>query len=385
MDYFENSPAKKIADHSYLISTANTEELKKLCDMEKINGIFTGYSEKNLIFTAKLCELINLPFYATVEQLEIMTNKELFKAYCIENGIPVTKLYYAGDNTDDINNIEYPCIVKPVDSYSGKGITICENSDQIKEACKKAASFSSNNRFLIEEYLDCKEYDIITAYYTIYNGEPVLSSIVDRFMYKFKNNRQLSTVLFYPSKYLSECEEKITKNIKSLIKQLHVSNGVMFLEGAVSNNNFKFWECGLRLCGAQQGIIPDYVNGIDCEWQLLQYSLTGKMPNECEYEDPKIKGKKACNLLLFSNPCTIKEISGLEILLKDPSIINNTILFDKGSTITNEDVGTLNQNIMRFHIVCETEYELYEKIKTVFDTIKIIDNNGNNQLMYTFK
>ena len=49
VDYYENSPAKRIADKSYLESTTDVEKVLKIAEAEQIDGVCTGFSDANLL------------------------------------------------------------------------------------------------------------------------------------------------------------------------------------------------------------------------------------------------------------------------------------------------------------------------------------------------
>ena len=81
--YEENrSPAKKIADKSYMISIADIDEILKMIKEENISGIITGFTDSYLEYYYKICKAANLPCYGTLEQFEICTNKDKFKKIC---------------------------------------------------------------------------------------------------------------------------------------------------------------------------------------------------------------------------------------------------------------------------------------------------------------
>lgn len=381
-DYFEDSPAKKYAAVPCLVSTADIDQLVKICKDAEIDAIFTGYSEKNLSFASALAERTNLPFYANSNQIEFLSDKELFKKKCISYCVPVTKLLYAGDGKFMPSDFGCPCVIKPVDSYSGKGITIVNDGKIEQDVVDYALSNSVKKRIIVEECLDLSVCDAVTAYYTIYDGVPVLSSFADRLMYSFSENRQLNTAIFYPSHHLNEYLDNVDKNVTSFMKEVGLNAGVFFLEGAVYEGNFKFWECGFRLCGAQQGILTNAICGVDCENQLIDFAITGKMPvDESMREDPNFYGKYGCNLLLFSRPGRICEYIGLDYLSHLDYVVNLTVLFNEGHTIHNDDVGTLNQNVIRLHLTSDTKMEMISHIRHIFDTVKILDGDGNNLLL----
>ena len=388
VDYNKSAPAKDIADKSYLISTADIDGLLKICDSEKIDGVFFGYSEQNQYFALELTERYKFINYATKKQINILANKAMFKDCCRRFNVScVPEFTVHKDFTqDELDSIVYPVIVKPVDSYSGKGISICTDEKQLISSIPKAINQSKCGDFLVEKYMSEEEYDIFTAYYSIQDGNIALSSIADRYMIDFENQRRLNTAILYPSQYLSRFVREMDKSICEMFKGIGLENGTVFLEGAVNESGFYLWEAGFRLCGAQQNIFSSYINGIDIQKMLICHALTGKMAekNMMIYEDPSFKGKLACNGILYVRQGKIASIRGNDQVVGINGIISFTQLLSEGSEITAEDIGTLNQSFARFHAAANSQNELICAISSIIERLEVLDEKGENMLLNTF-
>lgn len=386
-DYNENFPAKKYADEKVLISTSDTDALLELCKEKKVDGVFSGYSEVNQYFTLDLCERGGYPYYGTRAQVEALANKANFKRCCRENGVPGVPEYHLTEELlpEDMAKLEYPVIIKPVDSYSGKGITICTDESMVADAVKSAISQSKAKQFLVEKYMDDEHYDVVTAYYSIQDGKVALSAMVDRYMYYF-GSRRLNTGLLYPSQYLDRYIAEADEKVRKMLENLGVQNGTLFIEGCVNAEGFWFWETGFRLCGAQQSILPAHINGVDIQEMLICHALTGKMADEdkMHLEDPHFRGKTACNGVIFINKGKISEIGGIEEIRAMPEIVNFSPLQQVGDEVTAEDVGTLNQSFARVHLICDDKEQLFKAIDNLYEKLKIVDTEGNDMVIRTF-
>lgn len=115
-----DAPAKKFADKAYNINTADTEKLAVIANEEKIDGIFTAFDDINTWNALKLCKKLDLPFYASNEQLAITLNKDKFKEFCRTFNVPVIE---ENSSEDHIwKHIDFPVIVKQQGVYAGQGI-----------------------------------------------------------------------------------------------------------------------------------------------------------------------------------------------------------------------------------------------------------------------
>lgn len=137
-DYLVDSPAKRYADKSYMISTTDIDAVVNLCQEERIDGILTQYVDMLLPYYANICKKANLPCYGDEYLFRMAIDKTEFKKTCKKYGVPVTCEYEIDDNFENINKIDFPVVVKPVDSSGSRGFSICNNSDELITGYKKA-------------------------------------------------------------------------------------------------------------------------------------------------------------------------------------------------------------------------------------------------------
>ena len=175
----EKSFGKQLADESWDISTADLDFLKKKIVESKIDGIFAGIGEFNMLKAMELCHHFRFPFYCTREQWDLIENKESFRTLCESFSVPCPVTFLTGSDVSEnrLNTIKYQVIVKPVDASSSIGITICRDKESLKEAISVARNSSVKGRIIIEEFFEGEEF---TAHYTIVNGIVSLSCIDNR-------------------------------------------------------------------------------------------------------------------------------------------------------------------------------------------------------------
>jgi Carbamoylphosphate synthase large subunit (split gene in MJ) len=214
-DYYRLSQAKEYADRSYLISTTDIESLKKIVEKESINAIFTGFSDNNIRSAEILCNYFGLPCYITGDQLNIVQNKLEFKKLCRKYDVPTPQEYYCCNP----NEIHFPVIVKPSDSYASKGISVCKTTNDFKEACSLARSFSRNGEIVVEQYHVGEE---VMVHYVMLNGILKITSVLERkkpaSFYDGKNEIA-PIVIENNSKYDTQVK-KIEKNVEVMLKKL---------------------------------------------------------------------------------------------------------------------------------------------------------------------
>ena len=204
-----------IADEHYRIDTTDPSVMIPFIKERNIDGVFMGGSE---LIISKSCDYINqlgYPCYCTKEQWELCQNKQAFKNMCRQYGVPCVPEF---SKDDDPSTYNYPIIVKPTDSCSAKGITVCYNPDEYKKAIGHALEYSTEKRFIIEKFIENKGATM-SVKYIIVDGEPYLEAVGDRYVLDSNHGKALITAAaFYPSKYIDLYIRTIDEKVKAMFK-----------------------------------------------------------------------------------------------------------------------------------------------------------------------
>ena len=383
VDYFTNSPAKRIADRSYLVSTMDIDAVLQIAREHQIDGVFTGFSDANLMPARRIADALGLPFYATADQIRITTDKLLFKETCRAYDIPVVPEYHL-DSTlapPDLDCIQYPVIVKPADAWASKGISICQNEQELRSAVDYALQFSQRKEIIVEQYM--AEYPDVCMYFNLQNGVLSLACMCERDLQPVQEGKaMLANALFYPCRYIPLYYEQLEKKVCRMMRDLKMNDGTAFIQCFVVDGQLMPFEMGYRFCGAQEYILCAAENGLDSCEMMLNYALTGR----CEGWDAA-----ACNnpcfshsdviLMLVMQPGKIAKIEGLDALRSMPEILEIIQFYYEGDTVEPATIGTLNQVFARIFIQGRDPDHLLQLIEQVQKNLKVLDKHGQPLLI----
>lgn len=380
-DYVKDAPAKKVADESYDISTLDVEALIELAREKNVDGVFTGYVDINLAPCRKVCEALGLPFYASLEQLDATMNKVNFKNNCRKYGITVVNDIQDEYLVGDYSKVAYPVIVKPADSYSSKGISVCFKKEEMPIAIEKAYANSTCKQIVVEEYIEAED---VYLYFTIQDGYLSLSAMADRLL----NDEQYGCApqpvgYFFPSKYIDIYFEKVHDKLQNMMNDLNIKDGSFFMQGFVVEGDIVFFEMGLRLSGGAGYLQISNQNEIDQIAMHIRYALTGRFEGwslkECD--NPRFK-KPACVLVVLLKDGKISKIDGLEKAVSNPNVFNIVQFKHEGDELAAK--GTLNQVFARIYCCANDENELMDTVTYIKRNLRINDADGNNMILNLF-
>lgn len=385
-DYNKTNAAKQIADESIHISTADTEALVKFVKEANIDGVFSGPSEFNIQQVMKVCEATGLPFYATKEQWDICQNKAAFKALCHKFNVPVIPEYEITEEMlpEDLAKIKYPVVVKPTDSYSSKGLSICKNEKELKEAIPFALSFSPSGHFIVEKCIT-SDYGF-GCRYIANDGLIYLSAVNDQYTVdEFDGRAHISAVSCFPSKKIDLFIKEINPNVISMFKSIGLSNGTFFMQALVDQDNDQiyFHEMGLRLSGGLNYKIFERACGYNDVQMMIRYALGGPMATteDISHIDPKMNGHIVGSITIPLKAGVIAKTEGIETLQNCEQVVGINQYYIVGDEIKEDYIGTLAQHFCRVKLLTNSMEEFRRMIIYIYQTIKVTDSN-NKDLIY---
>lgn len=373
--------AKQAADEAWDMDYSDIEALAQKCKECKIDGVMAGYSEPRVVAAAKVSKMLGLSFYATPEQIELTRNKRKFKDCCIKYDIPVPKDYCHGEvpSEEQKNKIEYPVIVKPTDYGGRKGITVCNNREQLDKAIDYALEFSFSNTIIIEEYMAGRE---LMAIYTIVDGKATLSCLNEKYIIdKGENISGLCNLIANPSKYYDEYIETIDSKIKNFLKQINADNGVAFFQLMATEHGIKVFEMGYRLNGNNDYKDIERFNDISYMKMLISYSLTGSMGDDNAKDNPDF-GCCLYTLIKYCHAGTVGKIDFGKIKER-PEIVD---VYSETSVgrVFKED-RTTQQKAVSVRFIAKNAVHAAEFIDFIEDNLIVENTNGENMLFDRFE
>lgn len=382
-DYLPDSPAKRIADRAFMVSTLDIDALEQLCREQHVDGVVTGYVDLLLPCAEQLCSRLGLPFYATADQIATTIDKRKFKSLCRQHGVPVVEEYEFDPLKDEPVGMGYPVLVKPIDASGARGIRVCWNREQLETAYAFAATFSKQGKALVERFVQGYE---ATAFYAMKDGEVILTGMGDRHIRRFSDNTTIALPVgyTYPSKYIDAFIRNVHPHVQELFQALHLQNGMAFLQMMVEDDAVWIYEMGYRLTGTMEHYMQEDATGYNPIKAMICHALTGSMGSTPSLAYPK-DGSMYGNNTFYCKPGTIGRIEGLHrisALIGVQAIVQS---YWPGDTIPEKARGTLGQVVIRVLSKARSREELISLMDRIASLLHVYDTNGNKMLLPGFE
>ncbi len=379
----EKSPAKQLADEAYYVSTADIDAVATLVKEQHFDGVITGFTDSVLPYYAEICKKAGLPAYGTKEQFEIFIDKSKYKELMRKYDVPTIPEFSidVSNFEETVKTVEYPVIVKPADGSGSRGITVCENEKELKEAISFAVGASKEKEILVEKYIDNPE---ATIFWIFVDGKYYLSLLGNRYI---KHNQEgelpLPVGYTYPAAVQPKFLKEVTPRMKAMFRGIGIKNGMMFMQCKIVDETCVVYDIGYRLTGSLEYINIKGMCGYDPMDMMIHFALTGDMgePEIDKKADPYLGGKYSYNVSILCKPGTVAKIEGLDEIRKLPGVFNVVVAHPEGDTITQAMKGRLAQITVRILGWADTIDKIKEEMLQIQRLAQVISEEGEEMIL----
>lgn len=367
-DYKKHAPGKQYAMESYDISTLDKDAVLDLSRKLQIDGIISYSVDTPAITAAYVAKKMGLPGQP-LESVEILTNKDLFRKFLIENDFNCPRaIGYNYYNIDEIIEnckiLKKPIMVKHADSTGSRGISIINDINDINEIRNKikyAQKYSRSGNFVLEEYVDGIQ---VSGDLFLVNGNIEFFSYGKEYFY----NLSIKAHSFSESFRDSNIENKMYNIAKLIISKLNIVTGVCNYEARINeNNDIILIEFTPRNAGNLTPILIKYSTGLDITELLLKSALGIKFDLDI-FNDKSVKGHWAYYVIRPDKAGKFKKLEIDDYLGKNIVELNMLSKLDNIYGENDIEYGAIAIMIMKFESLSELEY----KINNMNKYIKII-------------
>lgn len=378
----KDSPAKLFADEYWMLDITDVDDIVDKCRQEKVDGVLAFCIDPAQIPYQQICEKLGVPCYGTKEQFDILTNKRLFKDYCMIHGVDVIPEYTITDVGN--NTVVYPVLVKPSDSRGSRGQSVCHSKDEMQAAIDYARAESKDGGVLIEKYMLGKQ-DMSFAYIVV-DSIPYLLKIGDRYLGQVEDNlerQQIATIL--PSRNAEQYRRNVEPNVLRMIKALGITYGAVFLQGFWEDGHVYMYDPGMRFPGGDFDVVLKQATGFDNMKSLVRFALTGDVHSQQgnPVDAYKLNGGICIILSVAVRAGKIKVFSGFE------EIASNAYVFSASQRCRVGDIipasGDIQQRVAEFVAYLPGKEVIHEFLSFVYENLKIIDDEGNDMIISKLK
>ena len=237
-DYLPNNIAHKWSDEYCNVSIIDKEAVLKEAQRLQIDGIMSFACDPGVVAASYVQNKMGLPSFGPFESVEILQNKDKFRAFLAKNGfnVPQAKGFDSVEAAmEEIYWYPWPVIVKPTDAAGSKGVTRVDRAEDLKPALEYAMEHSISGHIIVEEFIDKQGCSSDTDSMSV-DGKLVFTSFCAQRFDAEATNPYTPAAYSWPSTFTKEQEEYLTSEIQRLITLLNLKTVVYNIEVRVASN-----------------------------------------------------------------------------------------------------------------------------------------------------
>ena len=375
LDMLSNVKAKPFADRFMQISTMDRDAVLKAAQEENIDYILTACGDQPLSTMAYVSAKMGLPCYLSEDDVRDLTNKIYMKRKMIENGIPTSK-FHVIQNLDDYVNLdefEWPLIVKPVDSNGSKGVKKVERREDFRVLLKEAMSYSLSKKAIVEEFKAGEELSV-----DVYVEGSTAKILMVTTSKKIQENKDSFTILQseYPPR-IPYSETRIHEIVQKIVNAFELHDTPLLVQMITNGDDYNVVEFSARMGGGSKYHIIEVLTGVNIMGVYVDMVM-GKRPSV----SPEKKWNNALMCYVYCTPGIFSELSGFDEMCKQGLMHSYFTYKMPDSEIIKST--TSSDRVAGFLVVGNSQDDVENKLKKINDVVKVLDQNGKDIMRHDF-
>ena len=375
LDTTRDVKAFPYADRFIQVDTSNPESELEAARSEKVDYILTACGDSPLLTMAYVSAQLGLPCYLTEEETRNLTNKIYMKRKMVENGIPTAKHIYVNsiDDEIDVSNMQFPLIVKPVDSNGSKGVKKVFEEKDLKRLLNEALRYSRTKKAIIEEYKEGTELSVDVY---VERGEAKILSVTTS--NKIKENKDSFTILQseYPPK-VDYSEGRVREICQQIADAYQLKDSPLLVQMIVGNGEYNVVEFSARMGGGSKYHLIHVLSGIDI-MKVYVEMVMGEKP----HVEPQKQWNNALMNYVYCKPGTFAELKNFEELKQEGLIYSYFTYKMPGAVI--EKSNTSSDRVAGFLVVGNSEDEVNVKLHKANELLQVLTPAGEDIMRHDF-
>lgn len=369
-DMNEKVEARQYADIFYPTSTLDVEGVLSVAKREKVDFLISVCADQVLQVVAEVSERLGLPCYIDFETAVNVSKKSYMKSIFEKSGVPTSRFVTMAElDLEKIAHLEYPLIVKPVDSYSSRGVKKVFDPEGLPAAFADAVRISRTSTAIVEEFVEGEE---ITVDVYVEGGKAHVLS-----MSKSEKIKGQDSFVIYrtvnPARVSDEVARKIATVAQNIADGFGLKDSPMLIQLINGKDRMSVIEFCARTGGGIKFRLIKKVSGFDVIDAVIDLTL-GNKPHFDEAAVPK--KKYIINEFIYCNPGVLDRIDGFEELLGEGVITEFYQLKVKGHEF--KCASSSGDRAACFTVEADSEAELERLHAIAASRVHVYDAESND-------
>ena len=265
-DYLPDNIAHKYSDEYVNVSIIDKEAVLKAAQEKEIDGIMSFGVDPGVVAASYVQNQMGLPSFGPFESVEILQNKDKFRAFLTQHGFNVPWAFgfsTVEDAWESKDKFAYPLIVKPTDSAGSKGVRRVDEEQELLSALQYAQEHSIKGNIIVEEFIEKEGCSSDSDCFSV-DGELKIATFSAQ---RFDENAAgtfVPAAFSWPSTMSMQQESELRSELQRLLSLLHMQTSIYNVETRIGKNGKPYiMEVSPRGGGNRLAEMVRYSTGMD--------------------------------------------------------------------------------------------------------------------------
>ena len=370
VDGSPNPVALPYPDKFYNVNIFDTEAVKAIAVRENVDFLITVCADQVLLVVAQISEELGLPCYLDYSTARQVSDKELMKKIFVENGIPTSRFMVLKEpDLEKTGHLHYPLIVKPVDSYSSKGVKKVCNDAELKIAFAEAKAISRSKNVIVEEYFAGEE---ISVDLFVLNGKANILLISNSDKVQDENHFAIFRGR-YPAHASEQLKAEIAQVAQLIADAFGIRNAPMLVQMLTDGEKVTVLEFSARTGGAMKWLLIQHASGVDVIKAAIDLTL-GIEP-VIQVREPETN--YIVNDYIYCRAGVFDHLEGFDAQLRKQNITDYRLLRPKGWRFSGQ-ITSSTDRLCGVTFQANDLEEFNRKHREFVAQVRAVDTDGND-------
>lgn len=378
-DFNRGAPAFQQADYHSSASTFDPESVGADAERFRSDALITTGTDQPVLTAAMVSEKLGLPYFLTVEQALVVTNKKNMKSAFTACRIPTMNyvILYEDFSDEELKVLQFPLVIKPLDSQGQRGVIKVFSIAEIRENFGKLLGFSRKREILAEEYYESTE---LTVNGWVEEGRSRVLMITDRVTVDSGPHLGVCVSHRYPSLYHRR-EEELRELVQKITEMIGLKRGPLYFQILAGAQGFRVNEIACRLGGAYEDEFIPFMTAFPLMDTMINMTSgkTYTLPDQNQI-DYNLKGKFLSLQMFFTSPGKLDRQGGMDEVLSMKGILGGSFLLSPGTVIEPRENST--QRAGYFIVQGDSPTDVNRRINEAYEKLFMTDDGGLSMMQF---
>lgn len=369
-DYLPDNIAHKYSDEYCNVSIVDKEAVLREARKLQIDGIMSFACDPGVVAASYVQNQMGLPSFGPFESVEILQNKDKFRAFLAMNGfnVPQAKGFDSVEAAmKESDWYPWPVIVKPTDSAGSKGVTRVDRLEDLKPALEYAMNHSISGHIIVEEFIEKKGCSSDSDCFSVDGNLNFVTFSAQRFD-ENAAGPYVPAAYSWPSTFTEGHEYALKQDLQRLLSLLEMRTCIYNVETRIGVNGKPYiMEVSPRGGGNRLAEMVRYATGVD----MITAITRAMVGDPIEPITPKPYNGHWAEIILHADKKGI--FDHIEISKELPAeVIEEDLWVKQGDVVesfegANNAIGTL---VLKFQTAEELEYAITHQSDWLYVIVK---------------